>query len=168
MKRTSLSVVFSLIVAASLLAQGSQKQTSDAINSQERRIAMPNPTAVALSQIGQISVNAHDLERAVAFYRDKLGMKHLFTVPHMAFFDCNGIRLMLGLPEKPEFDHPSSIIYFKVDDIQSAHKTFSERGVQFEGQPHLVAKLETHDLWLAFFRDSENNLHCLMSELARK
>jgi methylmalonyl-CoA/ethylmalonyl-CoA epimerase len=137
-------------------------------NSKERKITMPNPPEVALSQIGQIAVNAHDLERAVAFYRDKLGMKHLFTVPKMAFFDCNGIRLMLGIPEKPEFDHPSSIIYFKVDDIQNAHQVFSERGVKFEGQPHLVAKLETHDLWLAFFRDSENNLHALMSEVARK
>jgi methylmalonyl-CoA/ethylmalonyl-CoA epimerase len=129
---------------------------------------MPNPTAVALSQIGQISVNAHDLERAVAFYRDKLGMKHLFTVPHMAFFDCNGIRLMLGLPEKPEFDHPSSIIYFKVDDIQNAHQVLSNRGVKFEDQPHLVAKLEAFDLWMVFFRDSESNLLCLMSEVARK
>ncbi|MCI0690688.1 VOC family protein [candidate division KSB1 bacterium] len=167
MKQTLMSVIFSLIVAASLLAQGSQTKTPDALNSKERRIAMPNPTAVALSQIGQISVNAHDLERAVAFYRDKLGMRHLFTVPHMAFFDCNGIRLMLGIPEKPEFDHPSSIIYFKVADIQDAHKVLSERGVQFESQPHLVAKLETYDLWLAFFRDSENNLLCLMSEVAR-
>ncbi len=129
---------------------------------------MSNPTGVALSQIGQISVNAHNLERAVEFYRDKLGMKHLFTVPKMAFFDCAGIRLMLGIPEKPEFDHPSSIIYFKVDDIQGVFKTLSERGVNFEGQPHIVAKLETDDLWMAFFRDSENNLLCLMSEVARK
>jgi methylmalonyl-CoA/ethylmalonyl-CoA epimerase len=129
---------------------------------------MSNPTELALSQIGQISVTVHNLERAVEFYRDKLGMKHLFTVPHMAFFDCNGIRLMLGIPEKPEFDHPSSVLYFKVDDIQSAFKTLSERGVKFEGQPHLVAKLEIHDLWMAFFRDSENNLLSLMSEMVRK
>lgn len=121
-----------------------------------------------LSQIGQIALNVHDLERAVAFYRDKLGMKHLFTVPKMAFFECGGIRLMLGLPEKPEFDHPSSIIYFKVDDIQIAFRTLSSRGVSFEGDPHLVAKMPTHDLWMAFFRDSENNLFALMSEEATK
>jgi methylmalonyl-CoA/ethylmalonyl-CoA epimerase len=126
-----------------------------------------SPSTFGLSQIGQISVNAHNLERAVEFYRDKLGMKHLFTVPKMAFFDCNGIRLMLGLPEKPEFDHPSSILYFKVGDIQNAYATLSERGVQFEGEPHLIAKLQTHDLWMAFFRDSENNLLALMSEVAR-
>lgn len=121
-----------------------------------------------LAQIGQIAVNVHDLERAIAFYRDRLGMKHLFTVPKMAFFECGGIRLMLGLPEKPEFDHPSSIIYFKVDDIQIAFRTLSQRGVSFEGEPHLVAKMPTHDLWMAFFRDSENNLFALMSEETTK
>lgn len=121
-----------------------------------------------LSQIGQIALNVHDLERAVAFYRDKLGMKHLFTMPKMAFFECGGIRLMLGLPEKPEFDHPSSIIYFKVDDIQTAFRTLSQRGVSFEGEPHLVAKMPTHDLWMAFFRDSENNFFALMREEATK
>ena len=71
---------------------------------------------VNLSQIGQIAVNAHDIDRAVEFYRETLGMKHLFTIPKMAFFDCNGINLMLATPEKPEFDHPSSIIYFNVEN----------------------------------------------------
>ncbi len=121
-----------------------------------------------LSQIGQIALNVHDLERAIAFYRDKLGMKHLFTVPKMAFFECGGIRLMLGLPEKPEFDHPSSIIYFNVDDMQSAFRALSQREVSFESEPHVVAKMPTHDLWMAFFRDSENNLFALMSEEVTK
>jgi methylmalonyl-CoA/ethylmalonyl-CoA epimerase len=142
------------------------RPTGKLTNLTERRTIM-SPIAFGLSQIGQISVNVHDLERAAAFYRDTLGMKHLFTVPKMAFFDCNGIRLMLGLPEKPEFDHPSSVIYFKVDDIQDAFATLSKRSVKFEGEPHLIAKLQTHDLWMAFFRDSENNLLALMSEVAR-
>lgn len=120
-----------------------------------------------LAKIGQISVNAHDLERAVAFYRDTLEMKHLFTVPKMAFFDCGGIRLMLGVPEKPEFDHPGSVIYYKVDDIQATHDTLAGRGVSFEAKPHLIAKMPSHDLWMAFFRDSENNLLALMSEVAQ-
>src|SRR5215510_13883572 len=106
-----------------------------------------------LSRIGQISVNVHDLERAVAFYRDKLGMKMLFQVPKIAFFDCGGIRLMLGLPEKQEFDHPGSIIYYRVDDIQTTHAALVDRGVEFAGGPHLIAKLPDHDLWMAFFRD---------------
>jgi predicted enzyme related to lactoylglutathione lyase len=121
-----------------------------------------------LSAIAQIAVNAHDLERAAGFYRDKLGMKHLFTVPpNLAFFDCDGIRLMLSLPAKPEFDHPSSIIYFNVEDIQDAFATLSERGVRFEEPPAFVANMGTYDLWMAAFRDSENNLLALMSNVAK-
>lgn len=128
---------------------------------------MANTNDFGLSAIGQIAVNAHDLDRAVAFYRDRLGMRHVFTVaPKMAFFDCAGIRLMLSLPEKPEFDHPSSIIYFNVDDIEQAAQTLSERGVQFEEQPAFVADMGSHDLWMAFFRDSENNLLAMMSQVA--
>lgn len=122
-----------------------------------------------LSTIEQIAVNAHSLDRAVEFYRDKLGMKHLFTVPpNLAFFDCDGIRLLLSLPAKPEFDHPSSIIYFKVDDIQQATQTLSERGVHFEEQPIFVADMGTYDLWIGSFRDSENNLLALMSHVPKK
>ena len=129
---------------------------------------MANLEGFGLSAIEQIAVNAHDIERAVAFYRDKLGMKHLFSVPpNLAFFDCDGTRLLLSLPAKPEFDHPSSIIYFKVDDIQQATQTLSERGVQFEEQPIFVADMGTYDLWLASFRDSENNLLALMSHVPR-
>ncbi len=122
-------------------------------------------SAFALSQIGQIAVNVRDLERAVAFYRDALGTRLLFQVPKMAFFDAGGVRLMLGLPEGPEFDHPSSVIYFKVDDIRSAHATLTERQVAFVDQPHLVAKLPDHELWMAFFRDTEGNTLALMSEV---
>ena len=130
---------------------------------------MTDTNAFGLSAIEQIAVNAQDLDRAVEFYRDKLGMKHLFTVPPtLAFFDCDGIRLMLSLPAKPEFDHASSIIYFKVDDIMVAHATLTERGVHFDEKPIFVADMGTYDLWLASFRDSENNLLALMSHVAKK
>ena len=123
---------------------------------------------ISLGKIGQISVNAHDLERATLFYRDKLGMKFLFSVPpKMAFFDADGVRLMLGIPERPELDHPSSIIYFKVDDIEAAHEALVQRGVHFETKPMLIAPMQTHDLWLAEFRDSENNVLALMCEKAK-
>jgi methylmalonyl-CoA/ethylmalonyl-CoA epimerase len=122
-----------------------------------------------LSAIEQIALNAHDIERAAAFYRDKLGMKHLFSVPpNLAFFDCEGIRLMLSLPAKPELDHASSIIYFKVDDIQQAYATLLDRGVQFEEKPSFVADMVTYDLWLAAFRDSENNLLALMGHVPKR
>ncbi|MDQ2855802.1 MAG: VOC family protein [Acidobacteriota bacterium] len=128
---------------------------------------MADDSDFGLSSIGQIAVNAQDLDRAVEFYRDKLGMKHLFTVPpKMAFFDCAGIRLMLALPETKEFDHPSSILYFNVDDIQQAHATLSQRGVPFEEEPIFVADMGSYDLWMASFRDCENNLLALMSNVA--
>jgi predicted enzyme related to lactoylglutathione lyase len=120
-----------------------------------------------LSTITQIAVNAHDLVRATEFYRDKLGMKLLFSVPpNLAFFDCDGIRLMLSLPAKPEFDHASSIVYFNVADLKLACATLSDRGVQFEEGPTFVANMGDYDLWLASFRDSENNLLALMSNVA--
>lgn len=129
---------------------------------------MPDSNQFGLSSIGQIAVNAHDIDRAVAFYRDTLGMQHLFSVPpKMAFFDCSGIMLMLSLPEKPEFDHPSSIIYFNVDDIQHAAKTLTDRGVRFEQQPTFVADMGSYDLWMAFFSDSENNMLALRSQVAK-
>jgi methylmalonyl-CoA/ethylmalonyl-CoA epimerase len=128
---------------------------------------MADPSDFGLSAIEQIAVNVHDLDRAVQFYRDKLGIKHLFSVPpSLAFFDCAGIRLMLSLPAKPEFDHAGSIIYFKVDDILAAYATLLERGVQFEEKPIFVADMKTYDVWLASFRDSENNLLALMSNVA--
>lgn len=119
---------------------------------------------VKLNQIGQISITAHDVSRAEGFYRDLLGLKHLYSFPGMAFFECGGIRLMLVKPEKPELDHPSSIVYFKVRNISEAHAALSSRGVKFVDQPHVVAELDTFTLWLAEFRDSEDNILCLMSE----
>ena len=127
--------------------------------------AQENPAG--LSRIGQIAINVHDLARAARFYRDTLGMKFLFEVPKMAFFDCGGIRMMLAIPEKAEYDHPGSIIYYKVEDIQATAGRLTARGVSFEAPPHLVAKLNGHDLWMGFFRDSEGNLLALMSEVAR-
>lgn len=122
---------------------------------------------LAIQQIRQISINVHDPDRAVAFYRDILGLQLLFRAGHLAFFDCGGIRLMLSPPEKPEFDHPSSILYFKVDDIHDAYAHLQARDVKTEGVPNLVAKMPDHDLWLAAFRDSEGNLLCLMAEVPR-
>jgi predicted enzyme related to lactoylglutathione lyase len=125
-------------------------------------------THPGIERIGQIALVVHDLDRAAAFYRDTLGLKLLFQAPpKMAFFDCAGVRLMLSVPEKPEFDHPSSILYFKVPDIQQAFQSMASRGAAFEAEPHLVAKLESHDLWLAFFKDPDGNFLALMSEVPK-
>ncbi len=127
--------------------------------------ATETPSPFGLSRLGQIAVTAHDLDRATAFYREALGMRFLFRVPNLAFFDCGGIRLLLGVPEQGAFDHPSSILYFLVDDLESAHAILVDRGVAFTDQPHLVATLPDHELWMAFFTDSEGNTLALMSEV---
>jgi len=121
-----------------------------------------------LDRIAQIAINVHDLKRATAFYRDTLGLRLLFEVPTLAFFDCGGIRLMLGRAEKPEFDHPGSILYYQVSDIKRTHAELSSKGVQFEDTPHVVAPLGPNDLWMTFCHDSEGNLLALTAELPRK
>ncbi len=116
-----------------------------------------------LRQLGQILVPVQDLERAIAFYRDVLGVPFLFQVPRMAFFDLAPVRLMLAQHEG-ERDYAGSILYYGVDDIRQAHTTLAERGVTFDQGPLLIAEMEDHDLWMAFFRDSEGNQVALMAE----
>jgi catechol 2,3-dioxygenase-like lactoylglutathione lyase family enzyme len=121
--------------------------------------------AAPIQSIGQISIRTHDLPAAVAFYTEKLGLDFLFETAHMAFFMCGDVRLLLAVPENTEVDHPSSILYFRVDDIESAHREFTDRGVPFDDEPHLIARLPDHDLWMAFFRDPDRNLLGLMAEV---
>jgi len=122
---------------------------------------------LGIQNIGQISIIVHDLARATAFYRDQLGLPLLFTAGNMAFFDCGGVRLMLGLPETPDLDHRSSILYFRVPDLQAAHRRLAEAGVEIVAPPRLIAPMPTYDLWMSAFRDSEGNIHQLMSEVSR-
>ena len=123
--------------------------------------------SLGISNIGQISIIVKDVERATAFYRDVLGLPLLFTVPSMAFFDCGGVRLMLGTASSPEYDHPSSILYFRIADIQAGYQRLVENNVDIVAPPRLIAPMPTHDLWMTAFRDSEGNIHQLMSEVPR-
>ncbi len=123
---------------------------------------------VSLNCIGQIAINVRDVPRAVAFYRDVLGMTFLFELPTMGFFDCGGIRLMLSKAESPEFDHRASLIYYNVDDIRQAFESLSQQGVEFVSPPRLVAPMPDHDLWMAFFHDPDQNALALMSEVRRE
>lgn len=118
-----------------------------------------------ITSIGQIAINVKDPGRATAFYRDVLGLKFLFNAGTLHFFDCGGIRLMLTMPEKPEFDHPGSILYFKVGDLPATHERMKAAGAKFEDEPHLIARMPDHELWMCFFRDTEGNLLGLMSEV---
>ncbi len=125
-------------------------------------------TMPEITRLRQIQVRARDVARAADFYEKVLGLKLLFKAPPgLAFFDCGGVRLMLDRPEKPEFDHASSILYFSVPDIQAAFAAMKASGVRFEDEPHVIAKMPDHDLWMTFFRDTEDNLLALMCEVKR-
>ncbi len=125
-----------------------------------------NKNAFGLEIIGQIAIPVNDIDRAIAFYRDVLGMRFLFKAPPgLGFFDCGGVRLLLDLPAKKQAENYSSIIYYKVPDIQAAYQILASRGVVFEETPNLVAKMPDHELWMAFFRDPDANLLALMCEV---
>jgi methylmalonyl-CoA/ethylmalonyl-CoA epimerase len=123
------------------------------------------PGSFGLDQIGQIAVPVSDVDRAITFYRDVLGMRFLFRAPPgLGFFDCAGVRLMLDGPAAARAGN-SSVIYYKVFNLNAAFDMLSGRGVRFESKPHLIAKLADHELWMAFFRDPDGNLLALMSEV---
>ena len=126
-----------------------------------------NATGLQISRLGQVAINVKDVQRATAFYRDVLGLRFLFAAGQLAFFDCGGVRLMLDRPEKPEFDHPSSILYFNVPDIQAAHRRLVDSGAAIVEAPRIIAPMPDHDLWMSFFRDTEGNVMALMSEVPR-
>jgi methylmalonyl-CoA/ethylmalonyl-CoA epimerase len=109
----------------------------------------PTPGLARIHQIAQV---VHDLDRAVTFYRDVLGVPLIFTAPpSLAFFDCGGVRLMLS-PPSPGFDHPGSVLYFAVEDIVATHAALAAHGVAFTEAPHKIATL------------AEGNPLALMSE----
>lgn len=117
-----------------------------------------------IQKVGQIAVPVKNLDQAVKFYKEKLGLPHLFSSNGLAFFDCNGLRLLLSVPEKEEFAQSSSIIYFQVENIHAAYEELLHKEVSFIDEPHLIAKMGQTETWMAFFKDSEDNTHALMSE----
>ena len=122
---------------------------------------MADPSGIA--RLGQISLTVSNLENAKKFYRDRVGLTMLFEVPNMAFFDCGGVRIMVTLPEQGKA-LSNSVFYFVVADIEAAHREMADRGVTFVKEPHLLAKMPDHELWMAFFNDPDENLMALMCE----
>ncbi|MEK3906728.1 VOC family protein [Oceanobacillus sp. FSL W7-1309] len=118
-----------------------------------------------IQKVGQIGVPVKDLNRALDFYKEKLGLSLLFNTDSMAFFECNGLRLMLSLPEKEEFAHSSSVIYFQVTNIKETYERLVDKDVIFIDEPHVVAKLGQTETWMVFFKDTEDNTNALMSEV---
>lgn len=121
--------------------------------------------AAATPELAQVTNVVHDLDRAVRFHRDVLGLPLLFQAPpSLAFFQMGAVRLMLSPPENAEQDHPGSVLYFRVTDIEGVHRTLVQRGVDFVGVPHRVHQAADYDLWMAFFHDPDKNPMAIMEE----
>ncbi|WP_338101306.1 VOC family protein [Psychrobacillus vulpis] len=116
-------------------------------------------------KLGQIAVNVENVERAVEFYREVLGLPLLFETNGLAFFQCDDTRLLLSRPESEEFDHPSSVLYFQVDDLNVEVSRMKAAGAMFLDEPHQVGTMGNIEIWMAFFKDTEGNTHALMSEI---
>lgn len=114
--------------------------------------------APEIGALAQVAVTFQDVPRAVAWYRDVLGLPLVFETNGMAFFAMGDVRLMMTVPSKPEYDHPASVLYFKVASIDAAYVALGERGASFEDAPHLVGKMGNTEIWMFFVRDPEQHL----------
>lgn len=120
---------------------------------------------LTLGPIGQLSRSVKDIEQAQAWYGGVLGLPHLYTFGNLAFFDCGGTRLFLSETDKPG---PESVIYLRVDDIESAHKALQARGVEFVSPPHMIHRhVDGTEEWMAFFNDPEGRPLALMAQARR-
>lgn len=121
---------------------------------------------VGIKSIGQIAIAVSDIERATHFYRDVLGLPLLFEAPPaLAFFDCGGVRLMVTTRQGADQDHRTSVIYYKVANINAATEVLKQRNVSFVREPQMTAKMEDHELWIGFLRDPDENLIGIMAEI---
>ena len=118
----------------------------------------------ALNRIGQIALGVADVDLAEAFYRDVLGLRHLYRYGDLTFFDCAGMRLLLEKAHDPDTAHHGAPIYFICHDIALAVRELTQRGVTFDRPPHLIAPMDDHDLWMAFFHDPDGHILALMHE----
>ena len=122
-------------------------------------------TAAKISTIGQIAITVSDVDQALIFYRDQLGLDFLFSAgPNLAFLSADGIRIMLSTPQGAGTVGGNSILYFKVSDIEAVHASVVARGAKNERTPQLAAKMPDHELWTGFLRDPDGNLVGLMEE----
>jgi methylmalonyl-CoA/ethylmalonyl-CoA epimerase len=121
--------------------------------------------ATSLGQVAQIALHVSDADRAERFYKEVLGLPLLFRFGNQVFFNCNGLRLMLEGGHEPRgAGHSAFCVYFRCADLAPLVALLRGDGVYFEQEPHLVAKMPDHELWMAFFRDPDNNLLALMEE----
>lgn len=127
------------------------------------------PEATRVSGLMQVAMSVNDIPRAVAFYRDAVGLTQLPipAPPTMAFLTIGPIRLMLSLPEGNLKPGGGTVLYFTVEKIEEAAKEMTARGVQFPTGPHVIARLPDREIWLAEFKDPDGNYLALMSEVKK-
>jgi catechol 2,3-dioxygenase-like lactoylglutathione lyase family enzyme len=123
-------------------------------------------SAISIQKITQISIPVTDVKKSVDFYEKTLGLPVLYSEANMALLECSGIRLLLSLPETPMFDHPSSTVYFQVEDLEGSYQKMTSNGVDFMSKPHKIAEFNGYAVWMAFFYDPDRNIHALTSEIA--
>jgi catechol 2,3-dioxygenase-like lactoylglutathione lyase family enzyme len=119
-----------------------------------------------LGPLGQVSMYATDAARTEQWYRDVLGLPHVFTFGDLVFFDCGGVRLYIHAV-KPDEWRKTSILYFLVPEIAAAHRLLGERGVRFQGAPHKIYSDDETGVeeWMAFFDDPDGNTLAIMSRV---
>ena len=122
--------------------------------------------AVTLGPIGQIAFNVANVDRSEKFFGETLGLRKLFRFGTLSFFDCAGVRLLIEQTNDPT-KLQGSPLYFRVADIALARRELEAKGVEFVDRIHLIAPMADHDLWMTFFRDTEDNVLALMSEVKR-
>lgn len=123
-------------------------------------------TTAAFGTLAQVAVTFRDLPKAIAWYRDVLQLPLMFETGGMAFFAMGPVRLMMTVAEQPEHDHPASVLYFRTENIDAMHAEFMDRGVQFDDPPHLIGKMDATEIWMAFFRDTEEHMLAITEERA--
>ena len=128
---------------------------------------MTTAADLSTATIGQLMIPVENLDAAITYYRDKLGIKFLFQAPpQMAFFQAGTVRLLVGVPEPGQTARRGSLVYFSVPDIRAVYNTLIERGVDMGAEPHVVHRTPTYELWLCEFRDPDGNQLALMSEVS--
>jgi methylmalonyl-CoA/ethylmalonyl-CoA epimerase len=125
----------------------------------------PLPHFDGVTGVGQLAIPVADLERSLQFYRDVLGLRFLFQAPPgLAFLDCGGVRLMLSKVQENDATSAAGVAYYRVSDLNAAYEALRQRGAKFVDEPHLIARMSDHELWMVFLRDPDGHLLGLMEE----
>lgn len=129
---------------------------------------MTTTDAVSLARIKQIAIPVHTLDKAKAFYRDTLGMRHLFDAPPaLSFFDCGGVQLMLAGPEAQgkDGDQQHTVLFYDVSDIKKTHARIKSSGAKGLEEPRMITRMNGREIWISSVSDGQGNVVGLMCDV---